>query len=335
VAADRLLTFEQYATLEFNEAGPMVDGDLSDHADRIRTALTRVFRAIARTAGGRRIYVSLSGGLDSTTIAVLTRQLIGEFTAVTFSVAGADGERTASEDYRYAERVAAHLGVPFEPVMLGAAEVLDLVDTALVYGQDWRDFNVHCALVNAAIGRAIGDLHKKSGSPLPPLLLTGDVMNELVADYSVVAYKGREFYRLPRLAPGRLRRLLVSGLDAGDREVGVFTHFGVDVVQPYALCADVYAALPPGLFETPHAKQQLVRAVMGDRIPRMVYDRPKARAQTGGAREVGGTLAILIEHGIDQRALEARFATLYDLEENRLGEFIRAGHYRSTATYPN
>lgn len=331
--SDRLLSLEQFGTLDFSEAaGSSASDDLARSAARIRTSLTNVFRAIREGIGDRRIYVSLSGGLDSTTIAVLTRELIGEFTAVTFSVG--NGEHRTSEDYEYAAKVAAHLGVPFESVVLSPDAVLDLVDTVLLYGQDWRDFNVHCALVNAALGRAIHRLHAGSGSSLPPLLLTGDTMNELMADYSAVTYKGGEYYRLPRLAPGRLRRLLVSGLDAGDREIGVLTHFGVDALQPYALCADAYAALPDTFFDAPHAKQQLVRAVMGDRLPHVIYDRPKARAQAGSATDVGGTLAVLIDHGLDQRALESRFAGLFGLGRNRLGEFIRAGHYRSTATYP-
>src|SRR2546422_1077515 len=40
-----------------------------------------------------------------------------------------------------------------------------------------------------------------------------------------------DLYRLPKLPPGALRAALVRGLDAGDREVGIFNHHGIDVLQ--------------------------------------------------------------------------------------------------------
>src|SRR5919197_142213 len=104
-----------------------------------------------------------------------------------------------------------------------------------------------------------------------------------MVDYTAVRYHGHDFYRLPRLSPARLRRFLVAGLDAGDREVGVLRYFGVDVIQPFAMCAAAYAALPARFLESPHAKQRLVREIMGDKVPGYVYSRPKTRAQAGGS----------------------------------------------------
>jgi hypothetical protein len=134
---------------------------------------------------------------------------------------------------------------------------------------------------------------------------------------------------------GQLRRFLVQGLDAGDREVGVFTHHGLDAIQPYALCAEAYTALPGGCLERPEAKQQLVRKVMGDAIPSYVYDRPKVRAQIGGAGEVRGTLAALVDRGIDAAALERRFCALFALEPPQLRRAIRAGLYQFPTAYPD
>jgi asparagine synthetase B (glutamine-hydrolysing) len=330
--AERMLALEKYADLAFNE-DPTESARPTAYAGQIRERLTAVFRSLAPVVGRRPLYVSLSGGLDSATVGALAREFVGEFTAVTFAVdTGRSGLH--SEDLHYAARLAAHLGVRFEPVVLTRAQILSLLDTALIYGQDWRDFNVHCALVNAAVGAAIRDRHAASASAAAPVLLTGDVMNELMADYTAVWYNGREYYRLPRLSPGRLRRFLVSGLDAGDREVGVFKHFGVDVVQPYALCAEVYASLPASFIESPQAKQRLVREVMGDRIPDYIYDRPKTRAQAGGADEITGTLAVLADAGIDAAALEQRFSTLFSTDRARMRQWIRAGFYRFTSSYP-
>src|SRR6185437_14973927 len=128
----------------------------------------------------------------------------------------------------------------------------------------------HCALVNARIAEHLAET-RASGGADRPVILTGDTMNELMADYVPVTFRGTEFYSLPKLAADKLRRFLVSGLDSGDREVGIFSHFGMDVIQPYAMLADVYASLPAAHVQNADAKQRLVREVMGDKIPAEVY----------------------------------------------------------------
>ena len=324
-AAQRL-ALHRYALLDFAAAG---DAEPSEEAlARVRAALDRAFGLLRPIAAGRPLYVTLFGGLDSTVVAVLAREHLGAFTGVTFAVAPGD-----SEDARHAHIVADALGVPIERVVASRDEVLGELDDVLLYGQDWRDFNVHCGLVNAALARAIARRHPAGSSPRP-LVLTGDGMNELLADYTPVEHAGRTFYRLPRMAPGRLRPHLVAGLDAGDREVGLFARHGIDVIQPYALCAAAYAALPDAFIATPGAKQRFVRALMGGRVPAAIYARPKVRAQVGGATCVGGTLAVLADAGIDAEHLAQRFAARIGLDPALLGSRIRAGRYRYPTEFP-
>lgn len=328
----RRLELARYAELSFNSDGR--SEPTATDATRIRHALDTTFERIRAAVVGRPLYVTLSGGLDSTTIAALARHHLGELTAVTFAIRERDGEPSRpTEDLSYATRVAADLGVPLRVVHATPDELLALIDVALCYGQDWRDFNVHCALVNAAIGRAIAADEAPHGRPRP-VLLTGDAMNELVADYTPVSYRGRDYYPLPQVHAGELRRFLVHGLDSGDREVGVLARYGLDVIQPYALCAEAYAALPGGCLDRPEAKQRLVRQVMGDAIPSYVYERPKVRAQVGGAGEVRGTLAALVDRGIDSAWLEQRFCDLFDLARPQLRRAIRAGMYQFPTSYP-
>ncbi len=276
----RSIRLERWSTLEFAAESPL---SIAEHALRIRNRLHQVFREIRATIAGRPLYVTLSGGLDSTTIAALAQEFIGDFTAITFGIGPAGAAPTAvsdaDSDLSHAGRVAQLLGVPFLPVSLDPDKLLSLLDTTLIYGQDFRDFNVHCGLVNAALAEAV---HARHLSGPRPVLLTGDCMNELLADYAPEDYRGRLHYPLPQLSPGRLRRHLVAGLDAGDREVGLFTQQGLDVIQPYAHCAREYAALPDAMLDAPHAKARLVRAVMGAHVPDFVYERPKMRAQVGG-----------------------------------------------------
>lgn len=338
-AASKVLELKKYANLNFAEGAGDGEGkslDLDSHATAIRARLETVFGRLAKVLAGRPLYVTLSGGLDSTTIATLVRQHIGPFTAITFSMAGPgnEGEKAEeSEDLRFARLVADRLDVPIETVFATPEDIVALVDEALVWGQDWREFNVHCALVNARIASDLGQRHASTGEARP-VVLTGDTMNELVADYSPVSYAGSEFYALPRLTPGRLRRFLVSGLDSGDREVGVFARHGIDVIQPYAMLADAYAALPDAFVADPGAKQHLVEKVMGDAIPREIYERPKVRAQVGGADEVGGTLAALVDAGFTGERLLQRFAELMHSTPEEVGRFIRAGFYRFTNRFP-
>lgn len=317
-------SLKAHATLPYGAADDdLDDAGLEATGAEIRQRLDHVIAALARALDGRLVYVTLSGGLDSSGIAALARRALPGLRAITFSVDDGSGE--LSEDAQAAERVAEALGLPLTIARCSPDDVRALVDDVLIYGQDFRDFNVHCALVNAALGAAIHDA--TSDDDGRPVVLTGDTMNELMADYEPVEYGGRAHYKLPRLPPGRVRKFLVQGLDSGDREVGVFAHYGVDCVQPYALCPDAYTALPGRVVEHDRAKQRLVRAVMGDRVPSLVYERKKVRAQVGG-QKVGGTLAALLDAGLDQAALTRRFGHLFGLTEAQVGQLLFSGRYR-------
>lgn len=183
---------QRYASLVFGEDRAFSELHLASYVRDIQVQLREVFQIIRRCSANQRLYVSLSGGLDSTGIAVLARETLGRFTAVTFAVMDAANGSSASEDLINAERVAAELGVRFRPVVVPREHVLESLDLALLYGQDWREFNVHCPLVNVALGQAIREDCVASHAIAPPLLLTGDVMNELMADYAPIVYSGKQ-----------------------------------------------------------------------------------------------------------------------------------------------
>lgn len=330
----RAYALHKYHALRFDDSDT---GELEDDlVDAVRARLDVVFAGIAAIAAGRPVYVCMSGGMDSTGVAVMARRWLGDVTAVTFALAEEQERRAGAggppDDLATARRLSADLGMPLLEVVRPGDAILATLDDVLRFGQDWRDFNVHCGLVNEALARAIAaDAHGRGDGR--PLVLTGDTMNELMADYTPVVYRGATFYDLPRLPTAKLRRFLVGGLDSGDREVGIFGHHGIDVVQPYALCADAYAAVPAGALGDPRVKQALARAVFGDAVPEYVYARPKVRAQAA-SEEVGGTLGLLADRGIHGAGLAARFARLLHVQPEDLRGFIRAGFYRFTTTYP-
>lgn len=319
-----------HVRFEAQPGGPQTEWGLERYAGSIRGALERTFRGLAQRFAGRPVYVTLSGGLDSTTIAALASEVFPGLHAVTFAL---DSPREVGQgsDLSFARRVATDLGLPHLEVLADPGEVLELLDEELVYGQDYRDFNVHCGLVNAALGRAIGAHHPAGPRPV---VLSGDGMNELLADHVPVHFRGREYFGLPKLDRGLIRRHLVGGLDAGDREVGIFAHFGVETVKPYALCAQDYAALPSQLACEGGSKSRLARAMWGRRILDCVLARPKVRAQVAVEGEPGGTFAMLVSRGIDQENLKERFARRLEIDPHAVGNLTRAGRYRFSMAFP-
>ena len=330
--AQKSLSATKYNKLAFNEDGTD-SRTIDDYARDIRERLADVFCRLRTLLAGRPIYVTLSGGLDSSTIAAMAREYLGEFTAVTFSMDEGDDGGEASEDLHFAKLVADKVMIPMETVLATREEIESLLDVALTYGQDWREFNVHCALVNAKIASHLAE-HRAWSEAARPVILTGDTMNELMADYAPVVYRDQAFYSLPRLPAGKLRRFLVSGLDTGDREVGIFAHYGMDVIQPYAMLADAYASLPAAYVQNPDAKQRLVKKIMGEKIPAEIYARPKVRAQVGGSKKVGGTLAAMVNAGLTGDRLRQRFAELFNCTTDSTSRLIQAGRYRFSNAYP-
>ncbi len=322
----RSLTSHQFKKLGFGSRSEMGREEIGE---AIRSELDETFKRLKVAIGDRPVIVTLSGGLDSTTIAALAKQHLRDVRAVTFHLDMGARDDDPDSDLVHAEIAASELGIPLEVVTVGADELLQLIDLTLIYGQDWRDFNVHCALVNAAIGESL----QKKIEGTQPVLLTGDAMNELMADYEEEQYAERVYYSLPRLTRPKLRKYLTQGLDAGDREVGVYASFGIDVIQPYTLCAEVYASCPDALVESDVAKKELVESVMGGSIPENVYRRPKVRAQVGSTKGDSGVLALLAEEGIDQDWLLKRFCTLVGISQLETSTLIRAGKYKSTSSY--
>lgn len=303
---------------------------IAELARTIRARLEVWMARLAAAFGQRQVCLCLSGGLDSSLVAALAARHFPKVMAYTYDYAG------QGDDVRYAEKVAASLGIPFRRVPASAGDVLAVLEEAVRYGQDWRDFNVHCAIVNAILARAIADDTRPGNGGPRPLVLTGDLMNEFLADYTPVRYNGHEYYKLPRLEPGPLRSVLIRGLDAGDREIGIFNHHGIDVIQPYGLVVDEYLRLPSDFVANERCKQVLVREIAGDLLPSFLFDRQKVRAQIGTSAEPTGILPVLAEANRDAGWLRAAFCRMFKIEEEAfLERFVRLGVYRFPNRFPS
>jgi asparagine synthetase B (glutamine-hydrolysing) len=294
----------------------------------IRSRLEQYMAAIAAAYPLAQVFVCLSGGLDSSGIAAVARDHFPMATAVSFDLAR-QGKR-ASQDREMAQRLARDLGMPLLEATVSEDELFSNIDTVLVEGIDWRDFNVHAALVNAALAAAIDHAVQPRDPAQPVMVLTGDLANEFLVDYHPERYKAATYYELPRLPAMALRASLVRGLDTCHREIGVFAAWGLSVVQPYAVAADAYLALDAELLRREDRKQHLCQEIFGSLLPDYVYSRPKTRAQVGDPKLDGSVLAACVDRGFDGVWLRQRFARLHAVAElGTLDRFLRAGRYRS------
>jgi asparagine synthetase B (glutamine-hydrolysing) len=294
----------------------------------IRSQLERYLAALAAANPSAPVFVCLSGGLDSSGIAAIARTHFPTVSAVSFDLARPG--RPPSQDRVVGQRLASDLGMPLLEATVSEDELFANIDTVLVEGIDWRDFNVHAALVNAALAAAIDDSLPARDRTSPVLVLTGDLANEFLVDYHAERYRSATYYELPRLPAAALRTSLVRGLDTCHREIGVFAGFGLSVVQPYAVAVDAYLALDASLLEREDRKQRLCREIFGSLLPDYVYSRPKTRAQVGDSSLDGGVLAACVDRGFDSAWLRQRFARLHAVSEaSALARFIRAGRYRA------
>ena len=218
--------------------------------------------------------------------------------------------------------VSKELGIPLLEASVTEAELLDRLDAVLIEGIDWRDFNVHAALVNAALADAIAGMSEDA------IVLTGDLANEFLVDYEPESIGGQVYYRLPRLAPRALRASLVRGLDTCHREIGIFVARGLTLVQPYAAAVDSYLSLPEGFLRREDRKTHLCRIVFGSLVPERVYGRKKVRAQIGSTSGTG-VLGLCLDRGIDGEWLHRRFCLLHRIDVAEADRFMRGGRYRS------
>jgi asparagine synthetase B (glutamine-hydrolysing) len=302
--------------------------DVDEVARDIRSKLDGYLSAIRLRFPASNTFVCLSGGLDSTGVAALAREHFDNLVAVTFDLKRSGS--SSSEDRVVAHKVAHSLDMPVLDVDVQEGKLLAKLDEVLIEGMDWRDFNVHAALVNASLAEAISSASGVGDRPV--IVLTGDLSNEFLADYESEHYGGETYYSLPRLGRDRLRAWLVDGVASTHREVGIFAAQDLTVVQPYAVAAEEYMQLPSEFLALGDRKQRLMKLICGDRIPEYVYSRAKVRAQVGDPRMDGGVLALCVDRGMTGAGLRRRFATLHGIsDETALDRFMRAGRFR-TAT---
>ena len=265
------------------------DFDPSQFQHSVRERLSMIFESLRNEFPRARFVVCLSGGLDSSVVAYFAKQFLDPVRTICFSFlddlgAAANWDSNnptalsgASEDFYAAANVANAIGLSLDPVFRTREDVSAAIPKAVGLCQDWRDFNVHCAIVNVFLAEGLSEMYGDQ----EVVVLTGDLMNEYVCDYKEEIVDGQVYYPQPRLRPGQYRRFLVRGLDAGDREIGVFNHFGLIGCQPFAGVGDLFMKVPNRILENDNCKEYLNGALLPADVREVVNPR-KTRAQVGG-----------------------------------------------------
>ena len=81
-----------------------------------------------------------------------------------------------SQDFLIAKRISELLGINFKPIIFNEKECLKDLKKVMYLSQDWRDFNVHCAILNFQIAKTLKKDRRYKSQPV----ITGDFMNEFV-----------------------------------------------------------------------------------------------------------------------------------------------------------
>jgi asparagine synthetase B (glutamine-hydrolysing) len=307
----------------------------ADFHTSVRAALDKAFAWLRQEFTNCHFVVCLSGGLDSSVIATFAAAHLPGVTAATFTYLDDDDLRrlalggplehlaSVSRDARSAVRVAASLEMPLLPVVRPRQAVAAAVRASVQLGQDWRDFNVHCATVNLFLAQDL-----RAAFPGQTIVaLTGDLMNEYVADYAEEHVGEAVYYRVPRIPAAQRRKHFVRGLDAGDREIGVFNGYGLIACQPFAVLAERYMRVPGPLLESPEAKWGLNGPLLAPQAAPHV-SRSKTRAQVAGDDQ--GTLGLYHRLGIGTTELRRLWQEQFPGEPAAAcDDFIQFGRYRA------
>jgi asparagine synthetase B (glutamine-hydrolysing) len=312
-----------------------LDLDCAAFAEGSRAMLERAFTWLAEKYPGWRFVVCLSGGLDSSVVASFAVEHLPAVTGVSFTYLADDDLRhyangtppdmlaSVSDDYRCAAEVASALGIPLLPAIRSRHAVAAAVAPSVRLCQDWHDFNVHCATVNLFIAQDV----RAAFSGDKVMVLTGDLMNELVCDYSEEQVGDTIYYKIPKVPLDKCRRFFVRGLDTSDREIGVFWAYGLAVWQPFAVLADRYMRVPAPMLATRELKWILNGPLLAPPAAAHV-NRAKTRAQVGG-KDLG-TLGIYHRLGVTEERLRDVWRAQFPGEQPvTCDQFIQFGRYRT------
>jgi len=247
----------------------------------------RLDQAVARRIDGNEVGSWLSGGLDSSVIAVLANQYV---TKVYSFAAGTDG----APDLIYARQVAEYLGTEHREVVVTTEDLLKALPDVIYHLESFDAYLVRSSLTNYFVGKAAADYVEA--------VFSGEGGDELFAGYQYL--KAIEEDLLPdELIDiiGRLHNTALQRVDRSANAHGLAVHvpfLDIDVLD-YAL------QIPVGLklhHDGKLVEKWIVRQALAGDLPEAVVWRTKSKFWQGAG--VGELLAEHAETTITDAAFQ-------------------------------
>jgi asparagine synthetase B (glutamine-hydrolysing) len=292
--------------------------------DNIKITLISFFKFLKFKIKKKPI-ICLSGGLDSALITFFASQ---EFDNVDVVSAVLEDKQFCykknlkSHDFIHAKKIGAEFQVNFNSIYIKQKKIFKDLSKILKASQDWRGYNIHCAVLNYYIGKYISE----NFNPKKYIVLTGDFMNEAFADYTSEFVNGNEYYKQPNFSQKVRQRFFLNGLDSSDREVGIFSSFGLSCIQPYSFVLEQYKLLTNKDLSEDNIKYK----INGSLLPKSILNKinkQKVRAQVGDSS--GGILGHFINNRMTDKKLEKIFSEEFNLNQKFMNDFIQIGVYKT------
>lgn len=274
---------------------------------------------------GRDVYLLLSGGLDSFSVALALKNAGTPFEAVTLSVNGGGGDVAVAKEF------AKHLGIQHHVFSVEPKDVIGAFEEAVHISECYHIYNVYCAVGMHLLGKRMQD--RVFG-----VAFCGEAVNEAVGDYHdwtiqesqtqrEIVLQKVNFERLEQVEEriaytwgksadaGLYNKQLGTGLakHAGSRMYKPFHYHGLCLESPYYEREILRSmiAIPPEVLRQIGGKPGLFlhtfeRDLQKLKIPReLVLNCKKVRFQDASEGGEGGITPVLYRKGMDQkRAIE-------------------------------
>lgn len=299
---------------------PVFDGDLKLLQDKFDKRINLFYEKLNDFLAKNKIYktyLALSGGLDSGLLLYYAADNNINFNALTLNMDG-------SEDAILAKKIAKYKNINHHIFNANEKEIKQALESAPLFCEDWRDFNVHCAAVNLLLAKEIKRLN--IGKNYKSIIITGDFMNEYVCDYKEEFYKNNIYYQLPKIKITNLQKHLIKGMETSSREDRVFSKYSISTLQPYTLLADLYLSLNESLLNQNNIKQKLNICERNKSILDFISVN-KLRAQVGSKTNMG-ILGLAVDNDFDNNYFQDIIAKELNLESKQVSQLIFGGKFR-------
>ncbi len=191
-----------------------------------------------------------------------------------------------SEDFKHAFKISQIFNIEFIPVFFSIKDIKENIKKIIYACQDYRDFNVHCAIGNFFIAKKLKENKKV-------IVLTGDLMNEFFADYNTEVIGNKKYYKIPNVNFKLKQEMLITGLDTSDREVGVFHYHGIKLRQVFSVARDLAISIPEKILKIKNLRQRINSNLINKIICKSLF-LGKIRAQLGSSK-ISPTLPYSLE----------------------------------------